>query len=402
LRIAHVIGFYTPGLGYEENCLPFEQAKRGHDVCIFTSRRSALRNVFGWLSDTGQSQSPQKNPTDHDDAVEIIRLSSTPPLYGQVLLRGLRPALRKFEPDVVHSHGGLSPHSMQCVLHAKSLGYSLFIDDHSHELNLHAETGVRAAYVGLVAALYRAFGNRVKAFLPVTPSAANILRERLGIPPHKLVVIGLGADDQLFAPSGEQRRARRQELGLRDKDIAIVSTGKLTPAKEVGILVEAVSMIKNSLNPIRLILAGHIAESYRVELTRLADRLGVGEGLVFLPFVPHAELPSFYNAADVGVWPGAHTITALEALSTGLPCALPLCDNAYEAIRDWKAALGFTRGDPKSLADAITTLVHDSDLRSKMSKSARELVESKLSWKVICEHTLQVYRGGVPARNEVG
>ena len=39
MRIVHVIGHYIPGLGYEENCLPQQQAGMGHEVFLVTSNR---------------------------------------------------------------------------------------------------------------------------------------------------------------------------------------------------------------------------------------------------------------------------------------------------------------------------------------------------------------------------
>ena len=39
MRIVHVNQFFIPGLSYQENILPHEQAKLGHEVWILTSDR---------------------------------------------------------------------------------------------------------------------------------------------------------------------------------------------------------------------------------------------------------------------------------------------------------------------------------------------------------------------------
>ena len=36
-------------------------------------------------------------------------------------------------------------------------------------------------------------------------------------------------------------------------------------------------------------------------------------------FVSKEDLPSFYNTADTGVWPGSASITIIEAMAVGLP-----------------------------------------------------------------------------------
>ena len=39
MRIVHVNQFFIPGLSYQENILPHEQAKLGHEVWILPSDR---------------------------------------------------------------------------------------------------------------------------------------------------------------------------------------------------------------------------------------------------------------------------------------------------------------------------------------------------------------------------
>ena len=140
-----------------------------------------------------------------------------------------------------------------------------------------------------------------------------------------------------------------------------------------------------------VLLAGHIERESKEEIEELAGRLGVTNRLRFQPFVPHGDLPGYYNAADIGVWPGAPSITVLEALATGLSCVLPLDEPAYRTIHDRGAALGFRRRDPASLADSINKLLSNAAYRLEISKSCRRLIEEKLSWQAVCTRTLAVY-----------
>ena len=391
LHIAHVVGFYVPGLGYEENCLPVEQARQGHNVCIVTSRRSPFPPHFTVSTVPSGGQSRTEQTSGGDPPVELHRLPSTPSLHGQVVLLGLWRTLKRLRPDIVHAHGALAPNSIQCLLFANSIGYSLFIDDHSHELNLHADHGVRAEYVRLLAVLYRNFERSVCAFLPIHSSSTNILHERLGVPLGELVPHELGADHHLFAPSATQRQNRRQLLGLSNQDLMLISTGKFTRDKDLDTLIRAVSLLPSYGDRVIVLLAGHIERESKEEIEELAGRLGVTNRLRFQPFVPHGDLPGYYNAADIGVWPGAPSITVLEALATGLSCVLPLDEPAYRTIHDRGAALGFRRRDPASLADSINKLLSNAAYRLEISKSCRRLIEEKLSWQAVCTRTLAVY-----------
>ncbi len=46
MRIVHVNQFFIPGLSYQENILPHEQAKLGHEVWILTSDRLPNPNKY--------------------------------------------------------------------------------------------------------------------------------------------------------------------------------------------------------------------------------------------------------------------------------------------------------------------------------------------------------------------
>src|SRR5205809_5521560 len=147
MRIAHVTTWYVPGLGYEENCLPHEQAKLGHDVIVLTSDR-----VPRLLMETGHFN--QLYPSGRlgigdsvDRGVRIARLASTPETHGQLLLHGLARRLLAFRPDIVHCHGALTPSTLACLVSQPVMGYGLFIDDHSHIILTNVGSLFRRAYV---------------------------------------------------------------------------------------------------------------------------------------------------------------------------------------------------------------------------------------------------------------
>src|SRR5437667_674005 len=135
MRIAHVVSWYVPGLGYEENYLPMEQAAAGNQVLVITSNRlpSTLLDVSSVeeLFPGGRTMAG----TYHDNGVSIRRLESTPELFGQEVFPGLHRVLKEFKPDIVHAHGALAPISLQTLLLRGRLRYKLVIDDHSHASN---------------------------------------------------------------------------------------------------------------------------------------------------------------------------------------------------------------------------------------------------------------------------
>jgi glycosyltransferase involved in cell wall biosynthesis len=110
-----------------------------------------------------------------------------------------------------------------------------------------------------------------------------------------------------------------------------------------------------------------------------------------MDFVPNKELPKYYNAGDIGVWPGNCSITVLEAVATGLPVIIPNKDLNYKILSDNNAAVGFERRNVNSLSEAILKLLNDSELYSRIIENSSILFMETLSWKGIAQKSIRLY-----------
>jgi len=123
----------------------------------------------------------------------------------------------------------------------------------------------------------------------------------------------------------------------------------------------------------------------------LRSSAGLNDKIFFKDFVPNLELPQYYNAADIGVWPGAHSITVIEAIATGLPVIVPENDLAYKVLFDNDAAVGFEK-DANDLAEKLYSLIKNEEIRYKISTYAVKVVREKLSWEVIAKKSIEIYK----------
>src|SRR2546427_1296695 len=394
MRIVHVIGHCVPGLGYEENYLPKTEAMLGQDVVLITSTRipNALRATLSkhsLLTGTSTDQSWTR-----ESGLTVLRLPSVPEVYGQIVLIGLRKALKKLSPDVVHAHGAFSPNSLICAMLQRKRGYALFVDDHT-SYDLKAKKGLKAAYVASVRQFYDKYSTAVSKFLPVTPAAANTLHVELRIPSARITLTSLGAYDGLFTPSAESSLRTRKQLDLSDREVLVICAGKFGTEKRLDLLIRALASLHSADNKtVRLLLAGSAKPDYIKQVRSLCRQLGVEGRVKFCDFLPRTELAAYYNAADVGVWPGAHTITVLEALATGLPCIVP-ASNEYAPLLRLGACLSFDPGNVESLASSLTKLLDDPSLRSETALKARQAVEEMFSWEAITKKTLALYSSSI-------
>jgi phosphatidylinositol alpha-1,6-mannosyltransferase len=144
-------------------------------------------------------------------------------------------------------------------------------------------------------------------------------------------------------------------------------------------LITAWPAIKAQVSGAALLLVGD--GPYAAALGRLAQRLGVGDDVVFTGPVPWPELPGYYDAADVFAMPcrtrraGLDVeglgIVYLEASATGLPVIGGDSGGAPDAILDGET--GYVVHDAPGTAARITELLCD-------PAKARAMGEKGLAW----------------------
>jgi len=86
-------------------------------------------------------------------------------------------------------------------------------------------------------------------------------------------------------------------------------------------------------------------------------------------------LSALYGASDVFVWPAikeAYGMVFLEALSAGLPVVAGHSAGVASIVGHNRNGLLVPQGDPAAFADATTRLLHNTSLRTDMSKRAQE------------------------------
>jgi len=393
MRIVHVMAWYIPGMGYQENFLPIEQAKLGHQVEIITSDR--LPAFKGYRSHLGKLMGGRYVGSGEfrDGELVVHRLDTILEIEngGWLLMSGVKSQLRDSRPDVVHSHGAFASYTLEAVLRSEQLHYKSFVDDHSHSNNFRPDTLAKKGYVKMASAFYRFYGDRVRCWMPVTYASKAILESLLPISEDRIELLHLGADARRFRKSDELRRRGRSRLGISGDEFLVMTSGKFDSSKDIHILLVALGGLMHEDPNLRLAMVGNGPDDYITHLKDLAKALGIAKRIIFVAFVPNSELPELYNAADLGVWPGDHSITVIEAVGTGLPVIVPSNDLAYKVLFDANAAVGFTRGDVNSLQSAIESTISDQRLRTDMSRRAEGLVKDELSWEKIARKSIDIY-----------
>lgn len=214
----------------------------------------------------------------------------------------------------------------------------------------------------------------------------------LDVPPEKITVHPLGVDDQFRPADLETIAAVRARYNLPQEYLLFVGT--FEPRKNLPGLFEAYALMRDDApEPPPLVLVGR-----RGWLTETIDatveRLKLRPSLIWIEHAPRHDLPALYSGAVLLALPSHYEgfgLTALEAMACGTPPVVANRSSLPEVVGD--AGLLIDPDDPADLAQAMRTLLTDSDLRATLR--ARGLARAaEFTWRRTASIVLEVYRRG--------
>jgi D-inositol-3-phosphate glycosyltransferase len=224
---------------------------------------------------------------------------------------------------------------------------------------------------------------------------------RMGVPAEKVCTIPPGVDLQLFQP--QPRPAARQRLGLQDDDLAVLFVGRIDPIKGIDTLVDAAELIiqdgKLAKPPVFVIIGGDLNQNGEptgplAKVAATIDERGLRAHFRLLGSWPQDELPVAYSAADVVAVPSRYEsfgLVAVEALACGAPVVASRAGGLRFTIDEGLSGLLVKPQSPRALADGLTTILANDQLRSAMARAARPSVE-RYDWSAIAADVMHVYR----------
>jgi glycosyltransferase involved in cell wall biosynthesis len=155
----------------------------------------------------------------------------------------------------------------------------------------------------------------------------------------------------------------------------LLFASRLVAAKGIFDVLAALKLLREKL-PSRLVVAGsgpeEAAVAERVRDLRLTDAVTLAGHLA------GDELSAAFGSADIFVlptyWPEGFPTAITEAMSAGLPIVTTATRGIADHLEDGFNALFVPAHDPQAIADAITILLEDPDLRERMAAANRAKV----------------------------
>jgi len=290
------------------------------------------------------------------EGVEIFHLNKRRGFDPRMFHRIFR-VLRKFRPDVVHTHN----YVLRYVLPPALLYNPQAVVHTIHNI---ADREVDRVGVWLQR---NSFGRRVQPVVIAEEGAASFERVYPGFAPPPLIRNGIAV--ARYADAGANREEWRRRHGFSVDDLLFVCVARYYPQKNHQTLLEAFAQGPARNPHAKLLLAGdgHLREQVEAQVRAL----GLSAQVQLLG--RRDDIPQLLAASDVfalaSLWEG-NPLSVMEAMAAGLPVVVTAVGGVPELVADQKQGLVVPAGDAAAFSTALLHMATDPAMRRAMGIAA--------------------------------
>ncbi len=201
-------------------------------------------------------------------------------------------------------------------------------------------------------------------------------------------VLPSGTDPACFRPDAAKRARVRQQFGYSEQDVVLLNVAALEERKGIWRVIEALPAIRAQCPNVRYLVLGEGRD--RERLQRRVAELGLDGSVIFGGTT--ADLPAFYNAADIFVMlPDAEagSVACLEAMASGLPVVVSESGGFAEVV-SVDTGRRVKHQDQATVIKTIAELVSRRALREDLGQTGRQRVIDRFSWERIGDQLYQL------------
>ena len=320
--------------------------------------------------------------------LRLSRLPTRRPAARIIWEQLIQPlAARRAGLDLLHGMAYVGPLGSGCP-------FVVTIHDLSFLLYPQSFRSLNQLYLKLFA---RLSVRRARRVIAVSESTKRDAVKQYGVTPEQVDVVHNGVDSEFRPLPIDQVSAFRADRGLPERFILFVGT--LEPRKNIARLIKAYAQLPGARPP--LFFVGGKGWFYD-EIFALVEGLNLGAEVHFTGYVSTADLPWWYNAADLFVYPSLYEgfgLPPLEAMACGTPVVTSTVSSLPEVVG--QAGLLVDPTDTEGLAAAMERGLNDADLRAQM-KAMGLARAAGFSWRETARRTVDSYRRAVISPEEEG
>ncbi|MBI4088313.1 glycosyltransferase [Candidatus Kaiserbacteria bacterium] len=352
--------------------------EQGHEVRVFTVshfRAGELRRRL-----------------DAPYAIEIIPSIRVPiymGIYVTVPIGWTLRAMRRFHPDVIHTHTPFSV-GWEAVIASRMLRIPL-VGTH-HTFFNHYLDHIHLGYAWAQALSWRVTVGYYNCCTIVT-SPTRALADEMRRHALKKMIITLPnpIDTTRYSPAKDAAQRREAKAAFGTSGPVLAYTGRVSYEKSIDQAIEAFARVLKVFPGAGFLVVGDGPE--RPALERFATELHLDSHVRFTGFLYGDEFVRALHAADAFITASKSEnmpLAVLEAMASGLPVVAVRSLGLSEIVEDGSNGYLLAPDAPDAMATAVERIFNDADLRARLSARSLELGRSYSS-DVIAKRLEEVY-----------
>ncbi|MBL7071872.1 MAG: glycosyltransferase [Candidatus Omnitrophica bacterium] len=398
MKIAHLISNYFPNIGGAQACVhqvANRTVDKGHSAVVITPTPGDGRD------DDYNYEILRVNPLINRFLFINYHLGK---IYLERMLDGIQKKYRfdLWQVTVGYPLGAASVdffnrNGIPCVLRSAGEDIQMLPElNYGYRLNKAIDARVRDNY------------RKFSALVTAGDSTKNDYLS-IGVPEGKISILPNGVDYAKFRTEID-RRAVRDELGIKEDEKLILTVGRNHPKKGYRHIPQIIKKLLAEGLRFKWLLAGKDCEVIR----SLAETEGHGGHLIVRelapgyskngdPQIPNEKLIEYYRASDIFVFPTYIELFAkviIEAMAAGLPIVTTNAPGVDSLIRNNENGLICKAADAGCMAVSVSRLFSDKALADRLGKNA--LLEAKnYDWSRISDGYLDLYENAMKSGPKV-
>lgn len=230
-----------------------------------------------------------------------------------------------------------------------------------------------------------------RRFIVLSKAFRDVLVTRYRIREDRIDIVPGGVQADAFK-TGLSRAEARERLGWPKDRIILLTVRRLARRMGLENFIEAIGQLREKEPAILAVLAG--TGPLAGELAALVERKNLQEHVKLAGFVPDADLPVAYRAADASVVPSialeGFGLIVPESLAAGTPAIVTPVGGLPEAVSALSKDLILDGSSPAQIADGLAARL--AALERLPSESAcQAYAKDNFDWPVIANKVIRVY-----------
>lgn len=367
-----------------------ELSKIGHDVTIYTTDLDFADNDH-----TFNRELPRL------EKIENFKIKRSH-VFARMFLYYVNPEmffqLRDDKPDIIHSFGIRSFQSLVCAIISRLYKIPLVISDQSGlstHPNLHSSLSRQFLYK-LQNPMVRYIVKQAKRISVANEYELDIFSEFGNVSKSAIIRNGINLDE-----------IQKNQIDFKSKNNIsgriILFVGRFAESKGIDVLLHAFSIIanKSELKDVKLVIIG-ADFGYQNKMLALIDELKIDQNTIVMANLKRDEVISAYDACEFLVLPSIWELSPLVPLEAFAFKKSVISTNVHGipyTLTDKKNAILIDPNNPIQLADSITILLTDENMRCQLGEAGYRFVHEIANSQMMAMNTLKMYESILKEEN---